>query len=264
MMMADKCQDCNKTDCSLFDAAPPAKSCYGVSHTDAPDGSGFNNKTNAEALPAAAPALLGAGTSCKTVLPVAQGFNTSEYLRASWYVQQQQVTGYQPKENLYCVVQTLNVEGAKVPFYSGVVTTVYNFATAGKVNGPPQNTANETKLCARQPNDRVRAAIINAPCFLPNLLAGDYWVVAIGPSPASYEWAIISAGQPTVQYKDGCTTKTTGTNGAGLWLFTRDAMPSKDVVPMMRQQLVTMGYTLDQLIDVPQQGCTYQGALIKK
>jgi len=41
-------------------------------------------------------------------------------------------------------------------------------------------------------------------------------------------------------------------------------MPSKDVVPMMRQQLVTMGYTLDQLIDVPQQGCTYQGALIKK
>lgn len=229
-----------------------------------------------------------------------------------------------------------------MPFYSGVVTTVYNFATAGKVNGPPQNTANETKLCARQPNDRVPAAIINAPCFLPNLLAGDYWVVAIGPSPASYEWAIISAGQPTVQYKDGCTTKTTvcvptntfpapscpprqtrthlhmparaplvffarkqygylrtfpsrareansaraavaacltrrwlskrplcgccqqGTNGAGLWLFTRDAMPSKDVVPMMRQQLVTMGYTLDQLIDVPQQGCTYQGALIKK
>ena len=78
------------------------------------------------------------------------------------YVQQQQVTGYQAKENLYCVAQTLADEGAKVPFFSGKVITVYNFATAGMVNGPPKNTANETKLCARQPDPTYPAAIINA------------------------------------------------------------------------------------------------------
>ena len=71
------------------------------------------------------------------------------------------------------------------------------------------------------------------------------------------------SGQPSVQYKDGCTTKTTGTNGAGLWLFTRQPVVETATVDMMRQELVNKGYALDELIDVPQQGCTYKGAYIK-
>ena len=46
-----------------------------------------------------------------------------------------------------------------------------------------------------QPSD----SIVNAPCFLPNALAGPYWVVAAGPrcvsplahtnTPRCVEWA---------------------------------------------------------------------------
>ena len=64
--------------------------------------------------------------------------------------------------------------------------------------------------------------IINAPCFLPNTFAGPYWVIAAGPESYNYSWAIVSGGPPTVKYKDGnCSTSEQGTNGSGLWLFTR-------------------------------------------
>lgn len=49
MTMADKCQDCQRLDCTLFTATPAAKSCYGQTWTDKPDGSGFHNKTAAVA-----------------------------------------------------------------------------------------------------------------------------------------------------------------------------------------------------------------------
>jgi hypothetical protein len=42
-----------------------------------------------------------------------------------------------------------------------------------------------------------------------------------GPTSDHYEWIIVSGGPPTESYPDGCTTKLTGVNGAGLWLFSR-------------------------------------------
>lgn len=255
MMMADKCGDCKQDTCSLFAAKPDSKSCYGKTYTDKPDGSGFKS----EAVRSAATTA----TSCRPVQPLPT-LNTTEYLRASWYIQQQQITGYQAKEDLYCVTQTFDGPGdRKVPLYSGTVIAVYNYAVAGSTSGQPVNTGNGTVLCARQTNEKDPARLINAPCFIPNFLAGDYWVIAAGPSADRYDWAIISAGSPTVQYPDGCTTKLTGTNGAGLWLFSRKPIADPADIETMRRMLVDAGYTLSQLLPVPQDGCSYDGAFIK-
>ena len=202
--------------------------------------------------------------SCPLVEPM-QGFNTTEYLRSTWYIQQQQVTGYQPRETLFCVAQTLNASNKTVPFYDGSVIDVYNYGRINGVNGTLENPSNFT-LCARQLNSSNPAEIINAPCFLPNILAGPYWVIAAGPSSHNYSWAIVSGGPPTVRYADGnCSTKLTGTNGSGLWLFTREPYGDFAVnsVKIMRNILREIGYTTSLLLNVTQLGCNYSEAFIK-
>ena len=209
--------------------------------------------------------LLSFGSStCPDVSPM-ENFNTSEYIRASWYIQQQQVTGYQPKETLYCVAQTLNNSHKIVPFFRGNILDVYNYGNIGKVNGIQENKKNIT-LCARQVNSSLPSRILNGPCFLPNFLAGPYWVLAAGPYSYNYSWAIVSGGPPTIVYADGnCSTKLNGTNGSGLWLFTRERLGInvKSYVETMRNILINFGYTTSQLLNVIQEGCLYDGAYLK-
>lgn len=203
-------------------------------------------------------------TSCPNIEPM-KNFNTSEYIRSTWYIQQQQITGYQPENALYCVAQTLNESSSCVPFFNGPVLSVYNYANLDQVNGESQNKNNFT-LCARQANTTTPSDILNGPCFLPNLFAGPYWVIDAGPSSSHYTWAIISGGPPTVKYPDGnCSTSEEGVNGSGLWLITRnndtDAVQSE--ITLMRESLKYMGYSVSRLHNVTQKGCTYEGAFIK-
>ena len=199
--------------------------------------------------------------SCPNVQPMLD-FNTTEYIRATWFIQQQQITGYQPRDSLYCVAQTLNETNTRVPFFNGSVLSVYNYGRVGGVNGTLENKNNFT-LCARQVNQSDPARIVNAPCFLPNIFAGPYWVIAAGPRPDFYEWAIVSGGPPTVKYQDGnCSTSLEGTNGSGLWLFTRKLNGTR-FVPTMRSTLLDLGYTTSQLLNVTQDGCDYSKAYIK-
>ena len=53
--------------------------------------------------------------TCPRIQPM-YNLNTSEYIRSTWYIQQQQITGYQDRESLYCVAQTLNLTERTVPF----------------------------------------------------------------------------------------------------------------------------------------------------
>merc|ERR1711939_1068015 len=67
--------------------------------------------------------------ACPTVKTVgSNAFNLTEWVRKSWYIQEQQIVGYQPLDALHCVVATYNLEGAHVPFFRGTVATVYNYA----------------------------------------------------------------------------------------------------------------------------------------
>ena len=201
---------------------------------------------------------------CPLVTPM-DNFNTSEYIRATWFIQQQQITGYQPENTLYCVAQTLEATNRSVPFFNGPVLLVYNYGNINGVNGSSENKNNFT-LCARQTNPSLPSEIINAPCFLPNALAGPYWVIAAGPTQSNYSWAIVSGGPPTVKYKDGnCSTKIQGTNGSGLWLFTRERYGTNAdfYTRQMRNILLQKGYTTSLLLNVTQRNCSYNGSYIK-
>ena len=231
-------------------------------------------------------------------------FNLTEWVRASWFIQQQQINDFQPPENLFCLVATYllssmipshhvshsgvsahgflltrccaascryELEGRTVPLFDGTVVSVYNYANAGGVNGPGTPVEQEP-LCARLVDpERPSDSIINAPCFLPNALAGPYWVVAAGPSPERYEWGIVSAGAPNVPAPDGsgCSTSEEGINDAGFWLFSRRPIISEQQLEDIRTVARMNGYTLNNLRPVlhmdPATGdlCQYEGARIK-
>lgn len=219
------------------------------------------------AIAADVPALRGASGSgdCKQVEALVD-LNVTEYLRATWYSQQQQLTSYQPVEDLYCVSATYNDEPNRtVPLFKGFVATVYNYADKAKVNGEPQNTKDGQVLCARQQDPKIGGALSVAPCFLPNILTGPYDVVAVGLAEdgRSYAWTIVSGGQPSEKQDDGlCTTKT-GTYKGGLWLFTRAQVPDAATMTAIRTKANDLGISTSQLHTVAQEGCTYLQAFIK-
>ena len=71
-------------------------------------------------------ARLGAEASSCPPVELQPNFNVTEFVRASWFVQRQQVNGYQSLDDLYCVSATYDLEGKKVPFFSGTVVTVFD------------------------------------------------------------------------------------------------------------------------------------------
>ena len=91
-------------------------------------------------------------------------------------------------------------------------------------------------------------------------------MLGAGPQSDNYTWAIVSGGAPNVKYPDGnCSTGLNGTNGSGLWLFSRYryGLYADNLTRHMRNILLNMGITLSQLMNVEQKGCNYTGAYIK-
>ena len=199
--------------------------------------------------------LLLVNSECPVVNTV-DNFNITEYARDTWYIQKQQVTPYLPLNTNYCVTASYRVSNRSVPFYRGTVLDVYNSADYGEVNGMNINSRNFT-LCARVPNASEPSKLLVAPCFLPNLFGGDYWVVVAGPSTDNYQYAVVSGGQPHVQYPDGCTTRNDTMNNSGLWLFTREKNASSSLLELLMNKTRSLGYTLSQLNSVQQNGCLY-------
>jgi apolipoprotein D and lipocalin family protein len=201
---------------------------------------------------------------CEAQLDIQTDVDLDEWTRATWYIQEQQVTGYQPEESLYCVTATYERgTDAWVPLFHGEVIEVYNQANQGAVNGPLQNDDDQT-LCARLQDESEPGKLSVAPCFLPNILSGPYWIIAIGKDESGkYDWAVVIGGEPTEKFPDGCTTTTTGINGAGLWLFSRTPVASEDVLASMKAALAAQGVATSQLRQVAQAGCNYNGAFIK-
>jgi len=217
--------------------------------------------------------------ACKEV-EVVQDFNLTEYIRATWYIQKQQVNAYQPLKKLHCVAATYNetFRGKKstVPFFKGSVVSVFNYHTdEGKTKSPKSLQSADPKLkrsfasplCARVPDPDQPAKLSVAPCKLSNRFAGAYWVVEAGPRPDDYQWAIVTAGQPTLQYEDGCTTpvkcKGLSSTDCGLWFFTRDPVPSKSVIDTLDAKAKALGISTQLLKTINHEGCTYPGYAAK-
>lgn len=193
--------------------------------------------------------------SCPKINTV-ENFNLTEYVNGKWYIQKQQETSYLPLNSNYCVTAEYGLSHKKILFYHGEVISVFNYANLDMVNGKTMASGNT--LCARIPNASEPSKLLVAPCFLPNIFGGDYWVVDAGPSHNNYQWAIISGGQPTEHYSDGCTTKVNGINGSGLWFFTRLQNPNNTLLELISNRAKNLGFTLQKLNDVEQKGCLYK------
>lgn len=209
-------------------------------------------------------ALTAASTACPAVSTVGDAnFNLTEFVRKSWFIQEQQTVSYQPLSSFFCVAATYDLEGQKVPFFAGTVATVYNYANKDRVNGPLVNGNNMT-LCARAVNNTDASRLAVAPCFLPNTFAGPYWVLGLGKNAiGEYTWAIVIGGEPSVEWPDGCTTREKGINNAGLWLFTRNKVATKDELAEMHKVLKAQGVATSRLHSVAQENCTYHDAVLK-
>ncbi|KAI9145664.1 hypothetical protein BKA69DRAFT_1048941 [Paraphysoderma sedebokerense] len=152
------------------------------------------------------------------------------------------------------------------------VVEVNNFANKGSVNGPLQGGGG---LRAVIPNPSNPSKLRVGPAFLQWiswLAYGDYWVLEAGKYPESfkgkgdqtqssnrvYDWAIVSGGAPKFDSNGKCRTGT-GTNGSGLWIFTRDPIVSPEVVDYIRGIIEQKGFDLSVLKPVTQAGCKYEG-----
>merc|ERR1719410_747526 len=223
---------------------------------------------------------------CKCIDPQGTGANSeplnrTEYLRASWFVQKQQVNGYQPLNELYCVVATYNetFRGEKLnvsgPPPLGGYFHAFNNQNEAETNGVSSalhasasfTPSFGTPLCARNYQPENPAAAKVAPCNLPESFAGDYWVVQAGPSQDNYEWAIISAGQPSVKLSDGCTTPTNCFGPAqaqcGLWLVTRKQVADAATMTTLAEVAKEQGISLQQVVDIDHTDCGYDDYFIK-
>jgi lipocalin len=203
---------------------------------------------------------------CPDVAPVAS-LDLARWTSASWFIQYQQPTPYQKASQLFCVAATYDAAAGSE------LIKVSNYGNNGAVNGPSQQSGGSgfSELCAKQVTG---GSLKVAPCFLAqvglyDLLAGPYWVVAVDPE---YQWAIVSGGKPNVVKTTNpvtCTTKIGNsfldTNGSGLWLFTREATgaTAEAYSAAMLQILASKGIFAGDLIKVPQEGCTYDGAKLK-
>ena len=195
--------------------------------------------------------------------------NLSEWTRASWYVQYQQINPYQPVSSLYCVVASYSLQGARVPWFNGTVVSVYNQNNRDRVNGSPNFEPGErvSPLCGRDVH-AMRGKLSVAPCFLPNAFAGPYWVVALANNTrGEYIGAAVIGGNPTVQLSDGCTTPNTSATfvggNSGLWVFARQPVAEAATVASLTGQLRALGVSTSQLMPVDQEGCSYAGFFLK-
>ena len=136
-------------------------------------------------------------------------FNVREFVKGTWYVQEQQETADHKKDAFYCGLRTVVLEeGSPVGVSKLIGDTresslyaAYWYANQGGVNGPVHQGSSNTNgaigwdgnkpLCVRQmekgyvEDDQTGKKMLIAPCFTPNSLAKPMWVLDVGYSPES-------------------------------------------------------------------------------
>lgn len=162
---------------------------------------------------------------------------------------------------------------------------VSNYENLDRVNGPVSSTSGTSNVCGPSQWDTGRfEASVDDPgdpsklyisCNTTNALGEKYnssapysgtipmyaiiqphWVVAIDEE--DYQWAIVTAGRPYEESGDGKCIPLDA-RISGFWLLTREPVDPESSAVMME---VAEGLGLDtaKLVDVPQDGCLYEGA----
>jgi len=184
---------------------------------------------------------------CKEVTTVSP-FDQAAYASAHWYVQQQAVTQYLPESRNYCTKAEYEIlDKSTSPWRYNIKVKNSDADSSGKTRDSPMD------LCAFTPDANVNSKLKVAPCFLPKVFSGDYWVVAYSESEG---YALVSGGQPTKQGQNGLCTTGTGRNGSGLWIFTRKQERDDALVTKVRGIATDKGFDVSVLNDVDQTNCS--------
>ena len=192
-------------------------------------------------------------TACLTVTTV-EDFNLTQYASAPWYVQQQSVNTYTPLERNRCVTAQYNLKDNSNWWdqsWWGYTVDVFNYAET------TEGQSYRGNLCADYDDD-MPSQLKVAPCFLPKAFAGPYWIIDYQEGTDGY--ALVSGGQPNT-IVDGesncgaaadtaCCKTGDGINNSGLWIFTRQANPSEDLVQEVRGIAQQKGFVTSVLFDV--------------
>jgi len=203
------------------------------------------------ALLSGADARLGDNTSAMPICPpkdftTVQNFDIEAFVKTRWYIQQQMPVSYLPKSENRCVYAEYTVEKKKT--FWGYDVAVHNYAE--DVAAPHKAHDSKSLICAKIVDAKAGKLAV-APCFLPSVTAGDYWVLDFNDKEG---WALISGGPPTVATAGGCQTGK-GINGSGLWIFTRQQKTDDAVVQKVRTIAQGKGFDLSVLNDVDQTSC---------
>jgi len=203
-----------------------------------------------------------AAATCKKV-DVQENFNQKNFVEGGeWFIHQQMTIKYLPKDQNFCV-------RARYSYNSKTELAVHNYANVGKVNGKVMDSDQQLKtlggICGEVTDAKQPAKLLVGPCrlrLLKKFAFGPYWVLAAGgkTSGGQYEYALISGGQPTIPTKNGLCKTGDGTNGSGLWIFTRSQKRDESIINKLRAIAEEKGFDTSVLNDVEQVGCEYAPA----
>jgi len=196
--------------------------------------------------------------TCLTVTTV-DNFNLTQYASAPWFVQQQAVNTYTPLDLNRCVTAQYSLK--EHSNFWGYTIDVFNY---GVKSDGGQSTGGD--LCADYNKD-IPSQLKVAPCFLPKIFAGPYWIVAYQEETDNNDgYALVSGGQPRNLVPDESTCGENGTaaccktgdgvNNSGLWILTRQPTPSNDILQEVRTIAQQKGFSTSVLFDVDHTNCT--------
>jgi len=188
--------------------------------------------------------------ACKAV-QTQSNFSVDAYL-GRWFIQEQMAVSYLPTSRNYCVL-------AEYSRHKGHSILGWDLAVHNRdqtADGVIHDSTKDTKgfgLCAKiadGPNGKLEVA----PCFLPPLFSGAYWIVH---HDVAAGWALVVGGQPTVPTHGGLCKTGDGTNNSGLWILTRKQTRDEDAIASARQLAEVNGIDTSVLNPIDQSNCTY-------
>lgn len=174
-------------------------------------------------------------------------FDLDAYIAKPWYILQQMETEYLEKEKNFCVTAMYT----RKPQSSALGYTISVRNRAYTVDGVESDSGDDFLMAyAYDKTDPAKLAV--APWFVPKWFSGEYWVLAHNETMG---YALISGGQPKIPTPYGCRMGS-GTNDAGLWIFSRTPEPDWPLVEIVRGIAEEQGFDLTVLNDVSQANCT--------
>jgi lipocalin len=182
-----------------------------------------------------------------------QDFDLNTYISKRWYIQQQMETAYLPKTHNWCVFAEYTRRAKKSLL--GYDVDVHNHAEEQDGTVHDSNKDIRGGGIMAKIVDEKRGRLEVAPWFIPTFLSGPYWVIDYNEAEG---YTLVSGGPPTLAGNgDACRTGS-GTNNAGLWIFTRAQKRDEKLVTKVREIASKKGFDLSVLNDIDHSNCTVQ------